>query len=400
MQGPMISPLLGREKLRRSLIERLGNRELLGELRCLPSPEQIPRFNFASNDYLGLGKRKVLGVPISSTGSRLLTGNHHSIISIEKEMADFFQTESALMFASGFEANVGIMSSLPQEKDVILFDEYVHASLREGIRLSKAKGLPFRHNDLEHLERRLLAQESNVFVVVESVYSMDGDLAPLRDIVDLCDQWGAILIVDEAHGTGLYGPHGEGRVIEEGLGNRIPLRVHTFGKSLGLQGGCVVGDEDVKVFLSNFCKEFIYTTAPSPLLCELLKEQLQTMAEDHRGRQKLRDSVGFFKRQFLAMGLDRYYDFPRILLENFSPIIPLYLKPQEEAPNKQNLKDLSLFLKRRGILALPILSPTVPRGKERLRLSFSAMDTEPDDGRGAIKWLLQSLEDFASGEVQ
>ncbi|KAF9316265.1 hypothetical protein BG003_002135 [Podila horticola] len=259
-------------------------RSLLRSLVVIPSTSA----DFSSNDFLGLARNPRLGArfrneldtfpqhapPLGSTGSRLLDGNSQYAEDLEDLIAEFHHAEAALIFNSGFDANVGFFSSVPQPGDVILYDEYIHASVHDGMKVTRA-GVksPFLHNDLDHLGRQLAQVRAedekkgkrvrNIFVAVESVYSMDGDTAPLREIVELLEPYGAYLIVDEAHATGVYGTHGRGLVNELGLEDRVFARLHTFSKALASNGAALVGPNVLKQYLINYARPLIYSTFTS-----------------------------------------------------------------------------------------------------------------------------------------
>ncbi|CAG8738503.1 5936_t:CDS:2, partial [Ambispora leptoticha] len=233
------------------ILENRKKRSLIRSL-TVPAPNSV---DFSSNDFLGLSRNATLHndfvtqllnfpqPPLGSTGSRLLDGNSSFAESLDKFLADFHHAESALIFTSGFDANVGFFSSVPQPGDAIILDQFVHASVHDGVRNSRAKVvLKFLHNDLEDLTRQLdkavqtIGSEKNIFVAVESLYSMEGDIAPLREIVEILKSYNAYLMVDEAHATGVYGEQGRGIVCELGLEDKIFARLHTFGKALASNG--------------------------------------------------------------------------------------------------------------------------------------------------------------------
>ena len=227
--------------------------------------------DFCSNDYLGLASKfdlispeiqaEIQGLKLGSTGSRLITGNSKLAEETEAIIAQFHKAEAALLYSSGFMANVGLMACIAGKDDTIISDDYIHASIIDGIRLSYATKYRFKHNDLEDLETQLQLAKNRIIVVVESIYSMDGDEGPLSKIADLCEKYGALLIVDEAHSTGIYGENGAGLVCQYGLENRVYARVHTFGKALGFHGAAVVGSHVLRDYLINYSRSFIYTTA-------------------------------------------------------------------------------------------------------------------------------------------
>ena len=268
--------------INKTLSERLAVYQQAGLLRQLRTADEF--VDFCSNDYLGFARSTVLRQAIQqadlrsdnsrtgATGSRLLAGQSALADEVEQELAQFYQTESALIFNSGYDANIGLLSCLPKAGDTLLTDELIHASMIDGARLSYATRHRFKHNDLADLTTKLQQATQlggQIFVAVESVYSMDGDMAPLTDLVDICEKYGAALLVDEAHATGVYGSGpsgqgGEGLVVALGLQDRVFARVHTFGKALGVHGATIVGPAVLRQYLINFARPFIYTTALPP----------------------------------------------------------------------------------------------------------------------------------------
>ena len=223
--------------------------------------------DFCSNDYLGIVHNNLLneklppGLKTGSTGSRLLAGNYGLIEAAEKQIAAFHKADAALIFNSGYDANVGILSSIPQKGDTILYDQLCHASLRDGIRLSFAQSFSFGHNNMAELEKKLTTASGSIFIVTESVFSMDGDFCPLQQLIHLSKKYNAHLIIDEAHAIGVIGEKGEGLCQQENVQHEIFCRVYTFGKACGCHGAVVVGSQQLKNYLINFARSFIYTTA-------------------------------------------------------------------------------------------------------------------------------------------
>jgi 8-amino-7-oxononanoate synthase len=235
-----------------------------------------------------------------STGSRLISGNSKQAEATEAFLADFHQAEAALIFNSGYDANVGLFSALGNRHALILYDELVHASIHDGLRLSLAKKIKFRHNDVAHLQQLLTRhQAETVYIAVESVYSMDGDQAPLKALAELAELCGAGLVVDEAHATGVYGEKGEGLVVADGLAHRVYARVHTFGKAIGLQGAVVVGTNVLKNYLINFSRSFIYSTALPPALYSHIQERYLAMNRPEL-RKRLDNNIVLFRNTFGA----------------------------------------------------------------------------------------------------
>lgn len=336
---------------------KLNERITNGQLRSLnhfSSP-----IDFFSNDYLGLSSVKPKSISHKgSTGSRLLSGT--SLISLETEfkLAKFFDCEAALIFNSGYSANLGVYSCIPSRGDTIIYDEYVHASIRDGIRLSFAESLSFKHNDLTDLEKTLKKSKGNCYIAVESLYSMEGDMAPLRGMLNLADKYDAKLIVDEAHAVGVFGENGKGIVHARAIQERIFIRIVTFGKAYGFHGAAVLSDEKTKQYLVNFSRPFIYTTAPSEDFYHRI--QAVVFRKDIYSRQKaLHDNLTFFREQESEM----------LLSEPNSPIQVL---------RGVDLERLQIIAKRcieKDIFTKLIFSPSVPKGKECLRFCFHSFNT-------------------------
>ena len=246
--------------LDKKLINKLNYRKEEGTLRSLSSFEGF--IDFFSNDYLGFSNLDYLHSKIGgSKGSRLISGTSSFVLELEKSLAQKFNSESALIFNSGFDANLGLLSSVLQRSDIVIYDEFVHASIRDGIRLGNAKSYAFKHNSTLDLRTKLERFGKGVYVVIESLYSMDGDIAPLNDIVALCNEFEAYLIVDEAHSGGTYGKNGVGLISEFNLDHQIFAKIITFGKAFGCHGAVVLGSNLLIEYLINFSRPFIYTTA-------------------------------------------------------------------------------------------------------------------------------------------
>ena len=248
------------------LLNKLEERKQLDAFRQLRLPDG--KTDFCSNDYLGIVKNRLIEEKLAgrsfnagSTGSRLLSGNYALIEETEKQIARFHEAPAGLLFNSGYDANTGLLGCVPQRGDTIIYDQLSHASIRDGIRLSLAMSFSFLHNDLEDLHKKLQHASGNIFVVTESVFSMDGDKAPLLKIAELCDTHKAHLIVDEAHATGVVGERGEGFVQVLGLQNSCLARVQTFGKACGVHGAIVLGSDLLRNYLVNFARSFIFTTS-------------------------------------------------------------------------------------------------------------------------------------------
>lgn len=360
-------------------------RRASGLLRSL-SLRPPGRVDFCSNDYLGFAAERALALDIDaglaayrrecklegdcglgSTGSRLLSGNSEYYEETERMLAEYHQAESALLFNSGFDLNLGFYASVPQPGDVVVFDELVHSSIHEGMRLSRAKPVPFAHNDVGDL-RRVLARvqaewrsqegqrKPNIIIAVESVYSMDGHCAPLVEFCDVADEAGASVVVDEAHGTGVFGPRGEGWVAELGLGRRVFCRVHTFGKALGVHGAAVLGPTALREYLVNYAKPLIYSTSLPTHSLVAIRSAYALLRRTAPVRQRHLQAL-------LALFRERLQRLPAgVALASPSPIQGVLV------PGNAACLAAARRLQQRGFAVLPIRSPTVPRGGERLRI--------------------------------
>ena len=343
----------------------LAKKEADGLLRRLVSVTD--KIDFCSNDYLGFASKNNLhdpslsSIPIGSTGSRLITGNSTLAENTEGVIAQFHKAEAALIYSSGYMANVGLFSCIASKDDTIISDEYIHASIIDGIRLSKAHRSIFKHNDLVDLEAKLQSATGKKTVVVESIYSMDGDEAPLSKIVDLCEKYGAILIVDEAHSTGIYGEYGEGLVCQYGLENRVYARLHTFGKALGYHGAAIVGSAVLRQYLINHSRSFIYTTAlPPSFYCQI---QNIYKALPNAQRYALFELIQYWRENVVTV---KKYN----IIESHSPIQALVIGDNFKAKSIENQ------LISQGFFVKAILSPTVAVGTERLRISIHSFNTK------------------------
>jgi 8-amino-7-oxononanoate synthase len=330
--------------------------------------------NLSSNDYLGLGADQTLWqeflktevqienrfFPGSACSSRLLTGNHSAYQELEATLASLYQTEAALVFNSGYHANMGILPALAGSNDLILADKLVHASLIDGIRLSSAKCIRFPHNDLERLEK-ILAKErtayEHVFIVTESVFSMDGDLADLAKLVEIKEKYNAFLYVDEAHALGVRGETGLGCIEEFGLLGKIDLLVGTFGKAIASQGAYVACNQVIKDYLVNTMRTFIFTTGLPPWSVKWTNFVMQQLAAMKNERAHLAEISRTLRDNLKAAGLET---------DGESHIVPVIIRDLSKT------LQLSKYLCEQGFFVLPIRPPTVPAGTERLRISLTA----------------------------
>jgi len=382
-------------KLEEQLASHLQNRSKKSQLRTLTTtpPSNV---DFSSNAYLSLSSIPSLisdyhtlfqnHASLGSGGSRLLDGNSTFAESLEREIAAFHKAPAGLLFNSGFDANVGLVSTLPQRGDVIVYDELVHASAHDGMRLSRAaRKVPFKHNSVDALDDILsnIDEDVSVFILVEGVYSMDGDLAPLRDIVACVKtrlKGNGYVIVDEAHSTGIYGKQGRGLVCELGLEEEVFARLHTFGKAISSFGGKLIihyeGTTDfvaivlcssiTREYLINYARTLIYTTA-LPFSClasiSISYQYLQSGFIDER-LTHLWSLVRHTHKQLTSLSSTTITI--RVNKEPRSPIIPVFtFEP----------RSLARFCQERGFTVRPIVAPTVPQGSERVRVCLHAGNT-------------------------
>ena len=372
------------DELHKFISEKLTERSASGLLR--KPGKSGGTIDFASNDYLGLARSEELAARIEekrkhltgykngATGSRLLTGNNPYTEAVEQKLASIFNAASCLLFNSGYTANLAVLSSLPQKGDTILYDDLAHASIKDGTRLSLATRFNFRHNDLTDLEKKMRRSDGKIFVVVESIYSMDGDEAPLAKLADLCTQYHAHLVVDEAHSTGVIGQKGSGLVVSLGLEEKVAVRIYTFGKAMGIHGACVAGAEKLSEYLVNFARPFIYTTALPPHDILSIDCAFDYLANNMDLQQKLQQRIDLFRR--LVPDALAHTD-------SRSAIQTVII------PGNKEIKEKAHALEQQGFDVRPVLSPTVPVGTERFRLCLHTYNTEEE-----ITALTSALEKF------
>lgn len=375
-------------KFPQKLADKLNRRTESNSLRQLGFSNSL--IDFASNDYLGFAQSKVIFEEVhallvgrnlkqnGASGSRLLTGNHALYIETETQIAAFHHSETALLFNSGYDANLGFFSSVPQKGDFILYDELIHASIRDGVQLSNATAYKFKHNDDEDLERLILKAkihpEATIYVVTESVFSMDGDTPPLQEIVNLCKKYDVYLIVDEAHALGVFGNKGEGLVQMLDIQNQVFARIITFGKGLGCHGAVILGSTQLKSYLVNFARSLIYTTGLSPHAIATIQIAYQYLKHNKEAREKLRFNINIFNQQKQLLGLKP------IFVRSKSPIQCAVI------PGNEKVKKIAAQLQLQGFDVKAILSPTVPEGQERLRICLHSYNSETE-----ITEVLESL---------
>jgi 8-amino-7-oxononanoate synthase len=354
--------------MNRRILAELSDLESHAELRHLEASQGI---DFSSNDYLGLAtdprmKQAVLkgltaSSRIASTGSRSLSGHSEVWTHLEHDFARWVGTESALYFTSGYAANIGLLSSLLQPEDVVFSDSANHASLIDGIRLAKCRRVIFPHLDLNLLEDELRRTVSNAgarVIVVESIFSMEGDRAPLADLSALAERYTAELIVDEAHAIGVRGPRGSGCVAEAGLSNRVFATVHTCGKALAAAGAFVCGSDNLRRFFINRARTFIFNTGLPPYFASQVAAGMSLAAGAESERTRLLELSVFLRNELQSNGFDA--------AGNNSQIVPVILGSNDAAVT------FAESLRARGFGIRAIRPPTVPAGTARLRLSLTA----------------------------
>ncbi len=354
----------------------------LGEKARLRSLAPRRGIDFASNDYLAMSSSPRLaeavqeaiarGVPLGSGGSRLLRGNDPEHELLEEEAARFFGSESALFFSAGYAANVALLSTLPQRGDLIVYDELVHASMHEGLRLTRATSVSAAHNDPQGFddaarEWRAKGHTGRIWLAFETLYSMDGDMADVAAMAEVAERHEAIMLIDEAHATGVFGPDGRGIAATlDGRPDTVVLR--TCGKAMGCEGALVLGPKVVRDFLVNRGRPFIFSTAPSPLVCAAVREAMRIMADEPQRRDALRALVAHAERVLAPDGA----------LPSGSQILPLIL--HEDARTMA----VASSLQAKGFDVRGIRPPTVPQGTSRLRISLTLNATAADvDALGA-----------------
>jgi 8-amino-7-oxononanoate synthase len=352
------------------LKSKLEKRALQGNLRRLTQAQATA--DFFSNDYLGLAQNPDLQKQIEleyaaihqkktgATGSRLLSGNSDYAVALEKKLALLFNAEKTLLFNAGFVANSAVIATIPQRGDIILYDELAHACMKEGCRLSFAENFSFKHNDLTDLERKIKKAKANqsgaIFIVVESVYSMDGDTSPLAAIVAIAQKYQAYIILDEAHTTGWKGENGNGLACELGIEKDILLRIYTFGKAIGTHGAVVAGSAVLIDYLINFARGFIYTTALPLHTLVSINQSFDYLQSRKELSDNLVEKINFFKEKA------KTYQLTDKIIESNSPIQAIKISGNEQC------KAVASRLIQKGFEVRAILSPTVKENDERLRI--------------------------------
>lgn len=349
--------------------KKLDERKANGTYRSLKIEGDL--IDFCSNDYLGFARSARLKEMIrteveanekalnGSTGSRLLSGNTIYAEELERSIANFHKAEAGLIYNSGYDANIGLFSSLPQKGDTIILDELSHASIIDGARLSFANRFTFKHNDLQSLEEKLQHSKGNIYIVIESVYSMDGDSPDVVKLIELANKYNAHVIVDEAHATGLYY---NGIVNSLNLEDKVFARVVTFGKALGCHGAIILGSRLLREYLINFSRSFIYTTAAPFHQLASIKMAYELLSESNDSIQKLQGNITLFKERISQLQAYK-------LIPSDSAIQCLVVGGNEKTQH------LAIQLQNAGFDIRPILSPTVSAGTERLRICLHSYNT-------------------------
>lgn len=362
------------KKIPEHLSQKLEIRKEQNALRILPTLRR--EVDFSSNDYLGFSQSEIIFnethqylitneiIQNGATGSRLISGNHKLYKTTEEYISRFHQSEAALLFNSGYDANLGFFGSVPQKRDLILYDELSHASIRDGIQLSRAKAYKFNHNDFEDLEKLILRNPNTViYIVTESVFSMDGDCPNLEELILVATKHNCYVVIDEAHALGVFGDKGEGYVQMLGLQDYVFARIMTYGKGLGCHGAAILGSENLRDYLVNFARSFIYTTGLSPHAVASIFIAYGHLKQDSNSILKLRENIVSFNQQKNLLGLKSLFVRSKSAIQ--SAIIP----------GNEKVKAIAGQLQEKGFDVKAILSPTVPEGQERLRFCLHSYNS-------------------------
>ena len=383
-------------------LEKLKNRLQTNSLRELKLPSNL--IDFSSNDYLGFAISEIIFDKThqflvdnnikknGATGSRLLSGNHELYNKVEYYLSNFHQTESATIFNSGYDANIGFFSSIPQRGDIILYDEFIHASIRDGIKLSNAKAFKFLHNDLDSLDemlKRVQHDRSEVYVVTESVFSMDGDSPDLVTMAKIIKNYNAFFIVDEAHAVGVFA---SGLVQKLHLHDDIFARIITFGKALGCHGAAILGSKSLQQYLVNFARSFIYTTGLSPhslATIQIAYHQLVISSETEKSQKhKLQQNIHYFLEEVKRLNFPTF-PFGEIPERQWGFIPSCSAIHCCVISGNEKVKSISEKLQEKGFEVKAILSPTVSENKERLRFCLHSYNSTKE-----ISEVLELLRNF------
>lgn len=374
-----------------NLQKKLEARIVKNALRSLAISDR-KKVDFYSNDYLGFAKsnslkllsKQILGSEIDNigaTGSRLLSGDSPLYHAVEEQIANNHKQPKALLFNSGYNANIGFFSCVPQRGDIVLYDEYIHASIRDGLQMSSAKSYKFSHNSLndiqEKLERYKHEYLGEIYVVSESVFSMDGDSPDIVAMAKLCLEHKVHLVIDEAHALGVFGNKGEGLVSKLGLQDQVFAQIVTFGKGLGCHGAAILGSENLYSYLINFARSLIYTTAIPPHAVATISAGYQLLTKQssfYSNQLELRKNIEYFKKTVAKLQMEKLF------IASDSAIHSCIISGNDQ------VKETAHTIQDMGYEVKPILSPTVPLGQERLRFCLHSYNTKKE-----IEGVLQLL---------
>jgi 8-amino-7-oxononanoate synthase len=392
---------MGNEQFNQQLKQRLADRKanhLYRQRKVMETPQGIEvivdgksYINFCSNDYLGLAsdptvnaafKKAIDKYGTGSGAAHLVTGHSVAHHALEEELAEFVQRPRALLFSTGYMANQGVVSALTDRHDVVIEDKLNHASLIDAAQLSRASLERYAHADMSSLESVLSNQsKGNRLVASDGVFSMDGDIAPVKSMSVLCDRHNALLLIDDAHGLGVLGQQGRGSLDHLGVNiNDVPILVGTLGKAFGTFGAFVAGSEELIETLIQDARSYVYTTALPPAIAEATLASLQRVIKDDWRREQLQSLVKQFKEGAQQLGLE--------LMPSDTAIQPLLVGSSEKA------LEISEYLRTKGLLISAIRPPTVPQGTARLRITLSAMHKP-----GHVEQLLDALQSYGLGQA-
>lgn len=369
------------------LQQQLQIRTEKGSLRKLSVANR--EIDFVSNDYLGLGRSpeihqtvikelQEIALPYNgATGSRLLAGNSALAEEVELFLSNVFESESTLLFNSGYAANQAVLSCIPQASDTILYDELVHACMHDGMRLSKATRISFAHNNLNELEEKLKLATGRKFIAVESLYSMDGNFCPLVELTTLAENHNAAIILDEAHSTGSYGKNGSGIATSLQVAEKVAIRIYTFGKAMGAHGACVAGSNALRNFLINFARPFIYSTAMPPHNLLTIKRAFEFLGQNVQLQNTLQQRISTYLKKSSALPFKK--------IESQSAIQSVLIQ------GNHSVMKITQHLLQQGIDCKGIRSPTVKAGAERLRICLHTYNTDQE-----IEQLVAAINSFQS----
>ncbi len=361
-------------KIEDKIRDKLLTRKQANSLRSLNTESSL--IDFCSNDYLGFAEN----LPVKAcknqgaTGSRLISGNSTQFEHLENKIARYHKAPAGLIFNSGYDANIGLFSCIADKGDTIIYDQYIHASIRDGIRLSNARSFSFEHNNIKSLEKKIQQANGHVIVAIESVYSMDGDKAPLEKIVAVCEKYKADIILDEAHATGVLGENGEGLAQSLNLETKIFARIHTFGKAMGCHGAIILGSNYLRQYLINFARSFIYTTALSEHSLNAIESAYDKLKGSDDIINQLHQNISLFQ-SLLSKKLKSK------LISSSSPIQCILV------PENETVKKVEADLQSKGFDIRAILHPTIEEGKERIRICIHSFNTKEE-----IKMCVSSLD--------